>query len=227
MSRKLTLEKRKFALNKYWKTEKAQDVIRDWCLHFSTDPPTRLTIYQIRDKFEETGSVTDAPLVHFCLSQCVVSLSRVYWSRGLTIWTFVVIDFFATAFPEVYKHYKCHFWLKVTVYKLYGHPDIFEFRLNKTYYSKRFATWERTKFRINNSSVIETDSLSVLLKLQEVEYELTKDKYLLPEPCASVSVDFCCSHSHRLHATPRFQLRTSVYSKELTAKATPHFHLFH
>ena len=60
MSRKLTLEERKFALKKYWKTENAQDVIRDWCLHFSTDPPTRLTIYQIRDKFEETGSVTDS-----------------------------------------------------------------------------------------------------------------------------------------------------------------------
>lgn len=61
MSRKLTLEERKFVLKKYWKTENAQDVIRDWCLHFSTDPPTRLTIYRIRDKFEETGSVTDAP----------------------------------------------------------------------------------------------------------------------------------------------------------------------
>ena len=36
-------------------------MIRDWCLHFSSDPPTRLTIYRIRDKFEETGSVTDAP----------------------------------------------------------------------------------------------------------------------------------------------------------------------
>ena len=56
-----SLEERKFVLKKYWKTENAQDVIRDWCLHFSTDPPTRLTIYRIRDKFEETGSVTDAP----------------------------------------------------------------------------------------------------------------------------------------------------------------------
>ena len=77
MSRKLTLEERKFALKKYWKTENTQDVIRDWCFHFSTDPPTRLTIYRIRDKFEETGSVTDAPLVYFCLSRCFVSLSRV------------------------------------------------------------------------------------------------------------------------------------------------------
>ena len=42
MSRKLTLEKRKLALQRYWKTENVQDVIRDWCLHFSTDPPTHL-----------------------------------------------------------------------------------------------------------------------------------------------------------------------------------------
>ena len=45
MSRKLTLEERKCALKKYWKTENAQKLIRDWYLHFSTDPPTRLTIY--------------------------------------------------------------------------------------------------------------------------------------------------------------------------------------
>ena len=49
MLRKLTLEERKFALKKYWKTENALDVIRDWCLHFSIDPPTHLTIYRIRD----------------------------------------------------------------------------------------------------------------------------------------------------------------------------------
>ena len=61
MSRRLTLEERKSVLKKYWKTENPQDVICDWCLHFSTDPPTRLTIYRIRDKFEETSSVTDAP----------------------------------------------------------------------------------------------------------------------------------------------------------------------
>ena len=58
MSLKLILEERKFALKKYWKTENAQNVIRDWCLHFSTDLPTCLTIHRIRDKFEETGSVT-------------------------------------------------------------------------------------------------------------------------------------------------------------------------
>ena len=58
MSFKLILEKRKFALKKYWKTENAQNVIRDWCFHFSTNLPTRLTIYRIRDKVEETGSVT-------------------------------------------------------------------------------------------------------------------------------------------------------------------------
>ena len=47
MPRKLTLEKRKFILKQYWKTENAQDVIRDWNHYFITDPPTRLAIYKL------------------------------------------------------------------------------------------------------------------------------------------------------------------------------------
>ena len=61
MPRKLTLEERKFILKRYWKTENAQDVIRDWNHYFITDPPTRLAIYKLRDKFDDTGSVADAP----------------------------------------------------------------------------------------------------------------------------------------------------------------------
>ena len=61
MPRKLTLEERKFILKRYWKTENAQDVIRDWNHYFNTDPPTRLAIYKLRDKFDDTGSVADAP----------------------------------------------------------------------------------------------------------------------------------------------------------------------
>ena len=47
MPRKLTLEERKFILKRYWKTENAQDVIRDWNHYFNTDPPTRLVIYKL------------------------------------------------------------------------------------------------------------------------------------------------------------------------------------
>ena len=61
MPRKLTLEERKFILKRYWKTENAQDVIRDWNHYFNIDPPTRLAIYKLRDKFDDTGSVADAP----------------------------------------------------------------------------------------------------------------------------------------------------------------------
>ena len=56
-------------------------MIRDWCLHFSTDPPTHLTIYRIRDKFEETGSVTDAPRSGrptMCTKENMVTVSEAY-----------------------------------------------------------------------------------------------------------------------------------------------------
>ena len=56
-----TLEERKFILKRYWKTENAHYVIREWHQYFDTDPPTRLAIYQLRDKFNETGSIVDAP----------------------------------------------------------------------------------------------------------------------------------------------------------------------
>ena len=55
MPRKLTLDERKFVLKMYWKYENAQRVIAMWSNTFSTPARTRLTIYQIRDKFEKQG----------------------------------------------------------------------------------------------------------------------------------------------------------------------------
>ena len=37
-----------------------QDIICEWCQYFDTDPPTCLAIYQLQDKFNETGSVVNA-----------------------------------------------------------------------------------------------------------------------------------------------------------------------
>ena len=61
MARHLTLSERQFIIKRYWKNENAADVIRCWEETFETPPPTRLTIYRIRDKFNDTGSVLDAP----------------------------------------------------------------------------------------------------------------------------------------------------------------------
>ena len=65
MPRKLTLEERKFILKRYWKTENAQDVIRDWNHYFNTDLPTRLAIYKLRDKFDLCTKVC-----HSVVSRC-------------------------------------------------------------------------------------------------------------------------------------------------------------
>ena len=53
----LTLEQRKWILKSYWKHENAGDVRRHWTQTFHTDPPTRVTIYKIRDKFDADGTV--------------------------------------------------------------------------------------------------------------------------------------------------------------------------
>ncbi|KAG1688800.1 putative phospholipid-transporting ATPase IIB [Nymphon striatum] len=60
MARKLTLEERTFVIKIYWNHENSADVIRQWQDTHQTAPPSRQTIYQIRDKFNETGSVVDA-----------------------------------------------------------------------------------------------------------------------------------------------------------------------
>ena len=57
MAGNLRIEQRKWILKQYWKTENAERVRTA----FNTPPPTRLTIYRIRDKFDATGSVANVP----------------------------------------------------------------------------------------------------------------------------------------------------------------------
>ena len=61
MAANLSQEQRKWILRQYWKTENAELVCTPWQEAFDTPPPTRLTIYRIRDKFEATGAVVNAP----------------------------------------------------------------------------------------------------------------------------------------------------------------------
>ena len=61
MAGNLSIEKRKWIFKQYWKTENAERVRTAWVEAFNTPLPTRLTIYRIRDKFDATGSVANAP----------------------------------------------------------------------------------------------------------------------------------------------------------------------
>jgi hypothetical protein len=61
MAGNLSIEQRKWILKQYWKTENAERVRTAWVKEFNTPPPTRLIIYRIRDKFDATGSVANAP----------------------------------------------------------------------------------------------------------------------------------------------------------------------
>ena len=61
MAGNLSTEQRKWTVKRYWKTENAERVCTAWVEAFNTPPPTRLTIYRIRDKFDATGSVANAP----------------------------------------------------------------------------------------------------------------------------------------------------------------------
>jgi hypothetical protein len=61
MAGNLSIEQRKWILKQYWKTENAERVRTAWVEAFNTPPPTRLTIYRIRDKFDAMGSVANAP----------------------------------------------------------------------------------------------------------------------------------------------------------------------
>ena len=54
---RLSFEQRKFILKCYWKYENAVGVQRRFRRQFQTDPPSRLTIRRIRDKFEADGTV--------------------------------------------------------------------------------------------------------------------------------------------------------------------------
>lgn len=59
MAGNLSEEQRRWILKTYWKYENAEIVRRLW--EFNVPVPSRLTIYRIRDKFEATGSITNAP----------------------------------------------------------------------------------------------------------------------------------------------------------------------
>jgi hypothetical protein len=61
MAGNLSIEQRKWILKQYWKTENAERVRTAGVEAFNTPPPTRLTIDRIRDKFDATGSVANAP----------------------------------------------------------------------------------------------------------------------------------------------------------------------
>jgi len=61
MAGNLSIEQRPWILKQYWKTENAERVRTAWVEEFNTPPPTRLTIYRMRDKFDATGSVANAP----------------------------------------------------------------------------------------------------------------------------------------------------------------------
>jgi len=61
MADNLANYQRKWILKQYWKTENAEKVRQKWAEGFDTPPPSRQTIYRIRNKFYETGSVCNAP----------------------------------------------------------------------------------------------------------------------------------------------------------------------
>jgi hypothetical protein len=61
MAGNLSIEQRNWILKQYWKTENAERVRTAWVEAFNTPPLTRLTIDRIRDKFDATGSVANAP----------------------------------------------------------------------------------------------------------------------------------------------------------------------
>ncbi|GBL92509.1 hypothetical protein AVEN_174767-1 [Araneus ventricosus] len=54
---RLTFEKGKFILKCYWNYANVAEVRRQYCRKFQADPPTRLTVNRIKDKFETNGTV--------------------------------------------------------------------------------------------------------------------------------------------------------------------------
>ena len=60
MADNLTKDQRKWILKQYWKTENVEKFRQKWAEEFDTPAPSRQTIYRIRDKFDETGSICSA-----------------------------------------------------------------------------------------------------------------------------------------------------------------------
>ena len=56
---RLSFEERKAALKWYFKFENISEVQRQWRNEFGTQPPTRITIARIQNKFEIDGTVGD------------------------------------------------------------------------------------------------------------------------------------------------------------------------
>jgi hypothetical protein len=56
---RLSFEQRKIILKWYWKFENMCEVQRQWRCEFATEPPTRLKIARIRNKFEADSTVQD------------------------------------------------------------------------------------------------------------------------------------------------------------------------
>ena len=61
MANNLNEEHRKWILKKYWKYENAEMVRTLWQEAFHTPPPSRHTIYRLRNKFNKTGLMNNAP----------------------------------------------------------------------------------------------------------------------------------------------------------------------
>ncbi|KAJ4442788.1 hypothetical protein ANN_04381 [Periplaneta americana] len=59
MEPRLSFEQRKAILKWYWRTENVVEVQRQWRREYRIEPPTRLTIARIRDKFETHGTICD------------------------------------------------------------------------------------------------------------------------------------------------------------------------
>ncbi|CAI9738053.1 Hypothetical predicted protein [Octopus vulgaris] len=64
MADKLSFEQRKFTLKCYWKCENVVEVQREFRREFQANPPTRLTVTRIRDKFEADGTVQNVHEKH-------------------------------------------------------------------------------------------------------------------------------------------------------------------
>ncbi|KAK6998700.1 solute carrier organic anion transporter family member 2B1-like X3, partial [Biomphalaria glabrata] len=56
---RLSFEERKQIIKWYWKFENVAAVRRQWRRENGTEPPSRLTITRLRDKFEIHGTVCD------------------------------------------------------------------------------------------------------------------------------------------------------------------------
>ena len=83
MQARLNFEQRKCAIKLWWKHENAPAVIRNWPEDMGT-APTRLSLYRLRDKFDETGSIMDAPRsgrpVKVCTKENLQTVSEAYHS---------------------------------------------------------------------------------------------------------------------------------------------------